>query len=662
MVDLNLPVPGVTYGTEENPVHGEMINAQLEAFATALGATFADVQIDGTDLVLTREGGDVVTLPLPEASPAAIEAAVTDYLTANPPSGATDGDVADLLATGPLTGAALTAQIEVVALRHVYLSHYGVVGDATDARVQAGTATDNTAAIRSAINDCLDASGNVIGILLWDVRGWTLIREWIDTRGVSVIGLGRMWGGPRIDPTSPRSAWQIGGQVNNMLSFGTVNGRDYFMRSLGFHGSDAYAPTFAAWGGSRVGFEDLYVTNSGKCGVQLIGSRREGIDDAIVDSHIKNCLVEKSKWSYVVDGEAYGVQWADLVSRDAVVRAFSLDPLEAESTTKRRQRGFSGANLSSYGRRVAPADWSTHPTPPAADAILRAKRGVSGVLTGLQGRDFYGAYGLNLDTVALEISAMQLQVSTDLTPGTVALEMGTLGGGNGCHISGMVSNYTKGLRGESLTANTFIDLITNQVTTPVEVADLGFGSIVNVRESSSTRPGRIVTSTPADTLPRTVFEPATADTGVSPANNNNAYFFPVIGSRDAIARLHFEVTNQAGNIELAIYTNAGEGRSARPSAKVATTGVVACPGVGMQSLALDKAVSLDGARHWIGLWFSDSTSALLGVAGTESTRPGTGPWAGRSGKLTGQSGGLPATIAALSLSTTRRFLITGGLA
>ena len=546
-------------------------------------------------------------------------------------------------------------------LREVYTSAFGVVGDATDVAVSAETATDNSAALQAAIDSCVDGFGNITGRLVHDVRGWAMISEFVDTKGVSVRGLDRMLYGIRIDPTSPYSAWQIGGQINNMLSFGCANKSDYTIEELGFHGSDVYAPTFSGWGGSRIPFRRLYVQNSGKCGVQFIGSRREGTDLPIVDCTMEDCIVVDSKWSYVVDGEAYGVSWTNLKSRGAVVRAFSLDPLEAESASKRRQRGFAGANLSNYGRRVAPASWSTHPTPPAADAVFRAKTGLSGTVAGLQSRDFDGAYGLHLDTVAVEFSGVQMQVDPSLTPGTVAIEMGTLGGGNGCHITGMFSNYTKGVRGESLTDNTFIEIIANLVTTPVEVADLGDGSQISVKSSSTTQPGRIIYDAPSDTLPRTVFDPSRADTGVSPANVNNAYFYPVIGSRSSIARLFFEVTNQAGNIEIGVYANAGEGRSARPATKLATTGLVACPAAGAQSLPLDVAVNLDGARHWIGVYFDNATTALLGIPGSETTKASGSVWAGRAGKLTSQSG-LASSIAGLTLQTNRQFLFTGSLA
>lgn len=546
-------------------------------------------------------------------------------------------------------------------LREVYTSAFGVVGDATDAAVTAGTATDNTDALQAAFDACLDEEGNIVGRLVHDVRGWAMVSSRVDSKGVSVRGLDRWEYGFRIDPTSPYSAWQIGGATNNMLSIGTENRSDYTFEELGFHGSDAYAPTFAGWGGSRIVFRRLFVRNSGKCGVQLIGSRRAGTDGPIIDSTIEDCIVDDSKWAYVVDGEAYGVSWSNLKARRPVVRAFSLDPLEAGDTAARRQRGFSATNLSSYGRREAPAEWSTHPTPPAADAVFRSKGGLSGVVAGLQGRDFDGAYGIHLDTVAVEFSGVQMQIDGALTPGTVAIEMGTLGGGNGCHITGMFSNYTKGVRGESLTANTFIDAIMNLVTTPVEVADLGTGSQVRVQSSSTTRAGRIIYDSPSDTLPRTVFDPSRADTGVSPANLKNAYFFPVIGSRDSIARLFFEVTNQAGNVEMGVYLNVGEGRSARPGTKIATTGLVACPAVGVQSLPLDVAVNLDGARHWIGVYFDTAATGLLGIAGAETTKASGSVWAGRAGKLTSQSG-LASTIAGLTFQTSRQFLITGSLA
>lgn len=128
MVDLNLPEPGVTYGTEDDPVHGRMVNEALEALANALGTAFTSGTVTGSNLVLTREDGDVFTLPLPEASPEAIEAAVTDYLTENPPSGATDPAVAGFVTNGPLTTAALTAQIG---------NHYDIAGNVTSSQVQA---------------------------------------------------------------------------------------------------------------------------------------------------------------------------------------------------------------------------------------------------------------------------------------------------------------------------------------------------------------------------------------------------------------------------------------------------------------------------------------------------------------------------------------------
>lgn len=620
------------------------------------------IDLDKTVPVSTL-AGDVVLFPDlwgtmvadAAASAAAAEAAVVDsaaFVNTTIETGLT-GAAAQAIADTPELSATFAP------LREVYVSAFGVVGDATDATIAAETATNNTAALQAAVDACL-TEGVITGRLVYDVPGWAMISSRVDTKGVSVRGLDRMRYGIRIDPNAPYSAWQIGGQVNNMLSFGCANKSDYTIEELGFHGSDAYAPTFSGWGGTRITFRRLYVRNSGKCGVQLIGSRREGTDLPIVDSVIEDCIVDDTKWAYVVDGEAYGVSWNNLKARGPVVRAFSLDPLEAESSGKRRQRGFSATNLSSYGRTEAPASWDGHPTPPAADAVFRAKTGLSGTVAGLQGRDFDGAYGLHLDNVALEMTGVQMQIDNGLTAGTVAVEMGTLGGGNGCHITGMFSRYTKGVRAESLTGNTFVEIVANLITTPVEVADLGIGSQIRVAASSTTRAGRIIYDTPSDTLPRTIFDPSRADTGVSPANLNNAYFFPVIGSRDSIARLFFEVTNSVGNIEVGVYANAGEGRSARPATKIATTGLVACPAVGVQSLTLDATVNLDGARHWIGIYFDNASTALLGIAGTEATKASASVWAGRAGKRTSQSG-LASTIAGLTLQTNRQFLITGSL-
>jgi len=65
MPEISLPTPGSTPG----PDWAAMLNTALNAINDGLGPAGVDFTVDGTDLVITRENGTTVTVPLPGSTP-----------------------------------------------------------------------------------------------------------------------------------------------------------------------------------------------------------------------------------------------------------------------------------------------------------------------------------------------------------------------------------------------------------------------------------------------------------------------------------------------------------------------------------------------------------------------------------------------------------------
>lgn len=103
------PAKPDVWGGQNNDNVSEL-TARTVALRQALDMAGVAWEIVGTDLIVTRENGETITLPMVQA--AAINSAVDDYLTANPPAGVTSTQLADLIEADGPAKTALTAQIE----------------------------------------------------------------------------------------------------------------------------------------------------------------------------------------------------------------------------------------------------------------------------------------------------------------------------------------------------------------------------------------------------------------------------------------------------------------------------------------------------------------------------------------------------------------------
>lgn len=96
--------------------------------------------------------------------------------------------------------------------------------------------------------------------------------------------------------------------------------------------------------------------------------------------------------------------------------------------------------------------------------------------------------------------------------------------------------------------------------------------------------------------------------------------------RDAgpISKVGLEVGTASGNISVGVYRNTGKGRNAKPGARLATTGAIACPAAGYQEVTLDKAVWVY-AGDWLAISADNATAtfrALLATAAASNLGKG----------------------------------------
>lgn len=263
----------------------------------------------------------------------------------------------------------------------IRLSQAGVVADATDSAVLAGTATDNAEAMREAVRRAVRLSKPIVH----DVPGWAMLSETVDLRGVSVFGLGGRVTGFRVDPRTSPEDWLIGDHRNDLMMLGSRGKDGWTIYGVGFHGSDAYAQPLTAWGGKGIVFSNIYATKVGKCGLQMMGSRNPG-DVPIENALIVGCEVEKSKWNIGIDGQAVNVKITGNRLYDAVVRHISCDGREAMEPSIETQRVTIRGNRMD-GCRAAPTEWWEHPTKPRPGCAILASHGryaihTDNVLTG----------------------------------------------------------------------------------------------------------------------------------------------------------------------------------------------------------------------------------------------------------------------------------------
>lgn len=85
----------------------------------------------------------------------------------------------------------------------------------------------------------------------------------------------------------------------------------------------------------------------------------------------------------------------------------------------------------------------------------------------------------------------------------------------------------------------------------------------------------------------------------------------------SVGTIYFNVALASGTISVAVFSNTGAGRAARPNTRLQTSGSVACPAAGSAAVALGGSVTIDPphGEHW----FAFSTSGVMNLFGTGAT-------------------------------------------
>jgi hypothetical protein len=120
---------------------------------------------------------------------------------------------------------------------------------------------------------------------------------------------------------------------------------------------------------------------------------------------------------------------------------------------------------------------------------------------------------------------------------------------------------------------------------------------------------------PCSTDPRT----ATQDMTIGSANRG--FFYRVQGG-GTISKIALQVQASSGNICVGVYANTGAGRAAAPGARLASSGIVACPATGYAEVALGASVDVKHGEHWLYFWLDNLTATVKAVQtlGTDITK------------------------------------------
>ncbi len=125
---------------------------------------------------------------------------------------------------------------------------------------------------------------------------------------------------------------------------------------------------------------------------------------------------------------------------------------------------------------------------------------------------------------------------------------------------------------------------------------------------------------PLGDFPRT-FSTVVHGTGAGSVANRGEWV-RAVGS-GAITKLGIHVGVQSGNICVAVYANSGVGRDAKPAARKATSGSVACPATGYAEVALLASVAVEHG-DWFFLAPDNTTATFTICSGTLTTAAANG--------------------------------------
>lgn len=108
----------------------------------------------------------------------------------------------------------------------------------------------------------------------------------------------------------------------------------------------------------------------------------------------------------------------------------------------------------------------------------------------------------------------------------------------------------------------------------------------------------------------------------APAGVNRAHYLRIIrGGGITISKIRYNVTNQSGNIAVAVYDSSGHGVAAVPKTRLATSGIVACPANGKRDTALDVSVKVY-IGYWLCYWVDNTTATVSRYAGLGALNDG----------------------------------------
>lgn len=118
------------------------------------------------------------------------------------------------------------------------------------------------------------------------------------------------------------------------------------------------------------------------------------------------------------------------------------------------------------------------------------------------------------------------------------------------------------------------------------------------------------------------FPPTTVLPGVALAvrvtnSSGRIFYLRNLGGAATVTAITLQVGTQSGNIDVGIYANTGTGAAARPGARKASSGVIACPASGVQPVTI--ASTFIAAGDWFGFYIDNVTATFQSASSSNST-------------------------------------------
>lgn len=198
---------------------------------------------------------------------------------------------------------------------------FGAAGDGS---------TDDAGAIQAACNAAASYSPKRT---VYFPAGVYLIGSPINLSGASLQGESRdsvILRAPAGMTPFDHEDWIIGprGRGNDRAIVYAVAHDDWTISDLTLDGNGSYTAGIMAIGGDNIAFVNMRAMDTANSGLQFFGEIADG-NPPVTNSRMVNCISERNRWNYVVDGSTSNVLLANNVSKDALIRHFSIDPLES---------------------------------------------------------------------------------------------------------------------------------------------------------------------------------------------------------------------------------------------------------------------------------------------------------------------------------------------